>query len=75
MRRLSDLQRATYEVIKKTPGGKTISGKQIVETLEREHGHITSEPTVTSHIIPKLKRLGVRSRPRGGYWVDDSAPK
>jgi hypothetical protein len=72
---LTDLQRFAFEIIKAIPEGTTISGRRIVELLQTKHQKTTSENTLTAHIIPVLKPLGIRSRKKGGYWYEPTAEK
>lgn len=68
---LTALQRHTLDIIKDQPLGSTISGRQIVRILQTKYKIITAENTLTTHVIPAIKPLGVMSRRRHGYWFVD----
>lgn len=72
---LTDLQRFVLEIIKSQPADQAISGKRIIEVLASKYKRISSEQTLTTHIIPVLKPLGVKSRKKHGYWFESSGLK
>lgn len=67
---LSPLQKLAFAIIKPHTMDNSISGVQIVESLQKLHRRTTSIPTLTRHIIPALKPRGVKSRRKGGYWYE-----
>ena len=66
---LSEKATAVYKLLLELPEDEGLTGRQIVSRL-REQGVFTDESTLTTHIIPKLKRVhGVVNRPNVGYCI------
>jgi hypothetical protein len=70
---LTDLRRFVFEIIKDHPADQPISGKRIIEILASKYHKISSESTLTTHVIPVLRPLGVKSRKKIGYWFEPPA--
>jgi hypothetical protein len=72
---LTGLQADAFSIIKRHTVESRISGKAIIEALQAEFRRTTSENTLTTHIIPALKPLGVKSAPKRGYWYEPPKQK
>jgi DNA-binding CsgD family transcriptional regulator len=60
---LTDREKEVYRLIADQPPGNAITGKEICSKTGMRQG------TLTSHIIPKLKRShGIQNRPGAGYY-------
>ena len=61
---LSDTEQAVFDLIVGLPKGKGITGKEICNKVSG-----LGPSTLTRHIIPKIKRRGVRNRRGVGYFI------
>jgi hypothetical protein len=48
-----------------------MSGERLLDAMQAR-GELISASTLARHVVPKLKKLGVRSLPKVGYYVDPS---
>ena len=69
---LSARARAVLQHLESLPVNTAITGPEIVEWLN-EQGDLISESTLTSRVIPELKRFGVKNKRRIGYFIDRKA--
>jgi hypothetical protein len=61
---------AALATLRGKKGGQGMVGKEIIAALKKKHINI-SAPYFRRHIVPELKKHGVRNhRSRGGYYID-----
>jgi len=66
---LTDNQNVVLELLKKQPKTKGLTGKAILQELERMD-IIIDQSTLTKSIIPALKKShGVKNKPGAGYYI------
>ncbi len=67
---MTDSQQAVYNILNALPPGECLTGKEILEKLPTGHRGMDSS-TLTSHVIPVLKRShGVKNKRGAGYYID-----
>jgi hypothetical protein len=65
---LTTKQQVALDIIREQPPGEPIIGKKIIAEAKRRRITISSENTLTSHIIPVLKKYhGVKNDDYGYY--------
>lgn len=63
---LTDTQTKVLKIIKSSR--KPIRGKTIIIRLREQYGLTLEQSTLTRHIIPALKKHGVKNKPGAGYY-------
>jgi hypothetical protein len=67
---LTPKEQVVLDIIRERPAGQGIIGKKIIKEAKERGVTISSENTLTSHIIPNLKPYGVTNGGGGrGYYV------
>ena len=64
---LKPTERMVFDLVKSQPEDKGITGKEIVEALSKK-GTRLNPSTLTKHIIPPLKKLGIKNARGVGYY-------
>lgn len=60
---------AVFDLLKTLSPGRAMIGPAILDTLAKQHIYI-ADSTLLRHIIPALRPLGVRNKPRVGYYIE-----
>jgi hypothetical protein len=73
---LGDNEAAVYEIIKALPKHRAITGKDLLNRLEKEKDIIIDQSTLTKNIIPFLKKeYGVKNKRGAGYYLIKNSHK
>lgn len=58
-----------YDMLLESPKHKALTTSQILDKLSEKHDIIISEDTFRKEYIPKLKRYGVKHKPKTGFYL------
>lgn len=66
-RELSPTAKLVLDIMKSLPAGKKLTGTEIIKLLEKRHGKVIEQSTLTKHIVPPLRQFGLTND--GGYFL------